>query len=161
MSNRNILYVALIVLVLMIFRQQGGCDDNPNVIPDPIKPVPKVVVPKVVVPKLETNLVYDDFNKAIALGKAHKRNIVIVFGAEWCPYCVVLKKDASKITQFDNYIVAFLDTDNKEANQQAVNLYRPRSLPTSVIIDVNKKELSRKIGYRNKDYTKWLDTLQQ
>lgn len=161
MSNRNILYVALIVLVLMIFRQKGGCDDNPNVIPDPIKPVPKVVVPKVVVPKLETNLVYDDFNKAIALGKAHNRNIVIVFGAEWCPYCVVLKKDASKITQFDNFIVAFLDTDNKEANQQAVNLYRPRSLPTSVIIDVNKKELSRKIGYRNKDYTKWLDTLQQ
>lgn len=156
MSNRNILYVALIVLVLMIFRKQGGCDDNPNVIPDPIKPVPKVVVPK-----LETNFVYDDLNKAIALGKAHNRNIVIVFGAEWCPYCVVLKKDASKITQFDNYIVAFLDTDNKEANQQAVNLYRPRSLPTSVVVDANKKEISRKIGYRNKDYIKWLDTLQQ
>lgn len=161
MSNRNILYVALIVLMLMIFRQQGGCDDNSNVIPDPIKPVPEVVIPKVVVPKLETNFVYDDLDKAIALATVHNRNIVIVFGAEWCPYCVVLKKDASKISQFDNYIVAFLDTDNKEANQQAVNLYRPRSLPTSVVVDVNKKEISRKIGYRNKDYIKWLDTLRQ
>lgn len=154
MSNKNVLYIVLIVLLLLIARQQGGCVDLE-------KPNPPVVdnITPVVIPKLESNFVYDDLEKAKALASFHKRNIVIVFGAEWCPYCRKLKQDSKSIKQFDKYIVCFLDTDNRNANQADMNKYKPKNLPTSVIVDKEGKELSRKIGYRNKDYIKWLESL--
>tara|TARA_Y100000389_G_scaffold95548_1_gene92237 strand:+ start:1333 stop:1812 length:480 start_codon:yes stop_codon:yes gene_type:complete len=157
MSNKTTLYIVLIILLLLIIKQQGACVT-------PEKPNPPVTVidtddnVPVVIPKLESNFVYDDLDKAKALASFHKKKVVIVFGAEWCPYCRVLKKDSKSIKQLDKYIVCFLDTDNKKSNQSDINRYKPRNLPTSVLVDKAGKELSRKIGYRNKDYIKWLES---
>ena len=164
MNTKAILYVVLFVLIgAIILRSDSNiADDKPVVVinPNP-KPIPEVIVPTIEIPKLETNYIYDNLDKALVLGGQHKRNIIIVFGAEWCPYCVVLKNDAKKdkIQQYEKYIVCFLDTDNTKANQKYLNIYRPKSLPTSIAVDSNGKEFSRKIGYKNKDYISWLQGL--
>lgn len=153
MKRKSLYLLMLFLLVVLVIRNHSGCVGSEN--QEIIKPRPPAPVIKIV-PKLESNFLFDDFDKAISLSKIHNRKLIAIFGAEWCPYCVVLKKDSKTIREFDKYIVVFLDTDNKKDNQSTINLYRPKSLPTSILIDTNKQELSRKIGYKNKDYTQWL-----
>lgn len=164
MNNRAVLCLILCILVFFVVSRSNNniADDKPVVAINPKpKPILEVIVPTIEIPKLETNYIYNNLDKALVLGQQHHKKIIIVFGAEWCPYCEILKKDANNnmITPFDEYIIAFLDTDKKEANQQHLNTYKPRSLPTSILVDNKGKELSRKIGYKNKDYLLWLKSL--
>jgi len=103
------------------------------------------------------NFIYDDFQKAVTLSNKHDIKILIVFGADWCPYCEELKRDI-KSTHIDSIIVCFIDTDNV-ANKSLVARFRPRSLPTSILF-YKDKEKQRKIGYRKKEYLKWVNGLQ-
>lgn len=158
MSQKTTLYIVLIVLLALVVVRHNS-KGSPTVNPEP-DPKPIVVVPEnPVIPKLETNIIYDDFDKAVRLAKLHQRYIIVVFGADWCPYCEVLKKDAQKIQELSKYIVCFLDTDNRDKNQSVINIFKPKSLPTSLFLDTTNKVLSRKIGYRPKDYTQWLNSL--
>lgn len=157
--DKKTLYIILSVLIFLVVARNTKTEKVivPDVIkPVPVKPIP--VKPVVVKPELETNFIYDDLSKAINLGKQYKRKVIVIFGADWCPYCVVLKTEAKGIKQFDNFIVCFIDTDNKKQNQSAINKYRPRSLPTSVAI-AEDQEISRKIGYQKQNYAKWLGSL--
>jgi thioredoxin-related protein len=121
-----------------------------NIVPS--IPVPIVIpVPK---PELKTNILYDEYIKAKELAKAYDKKIVIVFGADWCPYCKDLKKDVNNISGFTNYIVCFINTDKEK---ELVKNFRVRSLPTSIIIDSSEQEIARKTGYKKKDYNDWLE----
>lgn len=152
MSKNNLIIILLALVAIIFVRQISLTAETPN--PTPPQPKPPVVVPT---PKLDTNILYDEYEKSINLAKIHKRKLVMVFGADWCPYCVKLKKAVKTISPFDKYIVCFLNTDNK-ANKTLVNKFKPRGLPTSIIIDSNLKEITRKIGYRNKEYVSWLNS---
>lgn len=148
---KTICYLILIVLVGTIYYRTNDSEPKPT----PVKPIVNPVVnpdpPENII--LDTNIIYDDIEKAEALAKIHQRKLIIIFGADWCPYCVDLKKDAKTIKEFDDYIVCFINTDkNKNLSKQ----FRIRNLPTSVIINNKGKEQSRKIGYKNKDYAKWI-----
>lgn len=171
MNNKPFLYTVLCVLVFFVILRNGGCLAEPNVEPKPNNPVvvpeptpePPIVIPppKPVPPQpkvLEDNFVYDDYQKAIELGKEFKKKIVVVFGADWCPYCVQLKQDAKGIKELEEYIVCFVDTTKKKENQEIINKFRPRSLPTSIIVDTEGKELSKHIGYKNSNYKSWLQS---
>jgi len=158
MNNKTFQSLILCVLLFIVFMraksEQISTPDSPNI---DNKPVPKVIIPYI--PKLESNFIYDDIDKTFALSKIHNRNIIVIFGAEWCPYCEELKKDALSIEQFNKYLICFIDTDRGDKNQSVINKYKPRSLPTSLLLDTTKKEVSRKIGYKNKDYIRWLNSL--
>ena len=155
--RRSFLYIILLVLVSLIAFRNGVTQENPK----PDTDIVDIDNQPIVVPTLDTNFVYDDLEKAKAIASTHKRKVIVIFGAEWCPYCKDLKRASKKIKQFKEYIICFLDTDNKNNNSNDINKYRPRSLPTSILIDLKGNELSRKIGYKDKDYSKWLDSLQQ
>lgn len=160
MNNKTLQIVTLCVLLSIVYcRGRSEQPDTDNPIVDN-KPKPKVIVPKVTVPKLENNFIYDDIDKAFELSNIYNKNIIVVFGADWCPYCEELKRDAKTIAQFNQYLVCFIDTDKKDKNQSVINRYKPRSLPTSLFLDTKKKEVSRKTGYKNKDYIKWLNSLE-
>lgn len=116
-----------------------------------IPSIPVVVVPSPLEPL--KNIYYDEFDKCKELSAKHNKKLVIVFGADWCPYCRDLKKDIDNITEFSNYIVCFIDTDK---NAKLVKDFRVKGLPTSVIVDPKGSELSRKTGYKNKEYQEWL-----
>jgi thioredoxin-related protein len=150
---KTIWYLILIVFISLIYYRNNQSTTNPT--PPPEQPIINPVVnpdpPEDII--LDTNIIYDDIDKAEALSKIHTRNLIIVFGADWCPYCVDLKKDAKAIKEFDKYIVCFINTDK---NKNLSRKFRVRNLPTSVIIDKSGKEKSRKTGYKNKDYVKWI-----
>lgn len=157
MFNKNYLYIPLLILIVISFNRCNTATepvDNPvdkPVVMNPIKPIkPKE--------KIE-NFIYDDFQKAVTLSNKHDIKILIVFGADWCPYCEELKKDIkAKATNIDNIIMCFIDTD-KQGNRDVVARFKPRSLPTSVLLHHNKEQ-QRKIGYRKKEYLKWVNGLQ-
>lgn len=163
LDNYSKILISIFLITLVFIKQysssaNGGSDIKPK---PPIKvpdnsPTP---TPVVIVPELKDNFVYDDLEKAIQLGKIHKRNIIVVFGAEWCPYCRVLKKDSKSLTGLENYIVCFLDIEKKDKNQKHINKYKPKSLPTSILINTKYQEVSRKVGYRKKDYVSWIKSL--
>ena len=119
-----------------------------------IPEIPAVMVPSVPsLPELQKNIYYDEFDKSKDLAKKYNKKLVLVFGADWCPYCRDLKKDINNITEFSNYIVCFIDTDK---NSQLVKDFRVRGLPTSIMVDSTDKELSRKTGYKHSEYQEWL-----
>ena len=90
MFNKKILYVVLIILLSLIIKRPGGCVDTVK----PNRPVDNPTPVVVVTPELESNFIYDDLEKSQALAKFHKRKVIIVFGAEWCPYCKKIKQDS-------------------------------------------------------------------
>ena len=115
----------------------------PNIIPKPQPEVPVVI----------DYVLYDEYDKAIALSKKVKKPIVLIFGASWCPYCKDLKKDSKNIDLLKQYIVCFLDTDKQK---ELVNKYKIKGLPTSVIL-TDGAESARKSGYKRPDYETWLN----
>lgn len=140
--DNYILIIALFLVGFAVYQKQGD-----SIIPS----IPATIS----LPDLTNNIIYDDYNKAKELAKSYNKKLVIVFGADWCPYCRDLKKDVKNISGFSNYIVCFIDTDKEK---ELVKNFRVRSLPTSVIIDTSEQELARKTGYKNKDYNEWLTT---
>jgi thioredoxin-related protein len=142
MNKQIILLIGLSLLGYAIYSKH---QNNVSV------PIVPVLAPSK--PTLKTNIYYDEYEKCMELSKDYNKKIVIVFGADWCPYCRTLKKDIDDIFQFSKYIVCFIDTDQNEA---LVKKYRIRGLPTSIIIDSKETELSRKTGYKKTDYNQWL-----
>lgn len=146
-SHQTLLIIGLVLIALGIYSSKN--DSNiPN--------APVVVVPDLpFMPDLDKNIYYDEFDKCKELASKYNRKLVLVFGADWCPYCRILKKDIDKIDNFKQYIVCFIDTDK---NKELVEKYRIKGLPTSIIIDKQENELSRKTGYKQADYNTWLAT---
>lgn len=150
MQLRKIDYTLLAIALFLVgfsFYQKQHDTIVPN---NPKKPI---FVPKK--PVLKENIFYDEYDKAKELSVAYNKKLILVFGADWCPYCKDLKRDVKQIKGFSKYIVCFIDTDK---NKEIVQKNKIRSLPTSLILDSKGNELGRKTGYKNADYEKWLDS---
>ena len=146
MSNKIKAIIVFGLILLMVYKEY-----KPQNIPTIIDRIPKIVVP-VVEPDLKDNIVYDDLNKSIELASKYNKKVLIIFGADWCPYCKTLKKDISTLF-IQKYIVSIIDIDK---NSGIVDEFKIKGLPTSVVIDSAKKELARKIGYKKEEYENWL-----
>jgi thioredoxin-related protein len=142
MSTRIKTIIVFGLILLLVYKEY-----RPQNIPTIIDNIPKIVVPD-----LKDNIVYDDLNKSIELASKHNRKVLIIFGADWCPYCKTLKKDISTLF-IQKYVVSIIDIDK---NSDIVDEFKIKGLPTSVVIDSNKKELARKIGYKKQEYEDWL-----
>tara|TARA_Y100000385_G_C13007247_1_gene599990 strand:- start:324 stop:794 length:471 start_codon:yes stop_codon:yes gene_type:complete len=155
MFSQKYLYIILLILIGISINRCNSADisiDN-----DPIvNPIVDPIVPTIIPDKLKTNFIYDDFSKATELSSKYDMNMIVVFGADWCPYCQDLKKDI-KALKIQKFIICFIDTDNKN-NKNIISRFKPRSLPTSVFIKKGK-ENNRKIGYSKKGYDLWLNGL--
>lgn len=92
----------------------------------------------------------ESYEEAVAMEDA---KVLIIFGAKWCKYCLILKEDLKSLN-IDDYTVCIVDT---ETRKDLVKKYRVRALPTSVVIQ-GDKEISRKTGYEKEEYQAWLDS---
>lgn len=147
--KKSLLYLVLMLLIVFI------CIRHIN--EKSIKPIDRpvqVVIEPNKLPKLESNIV-TDINQAKDLAKIYQKNLVIIFGAEWCVYCEQLKKSLSSINILDNYIVCLVDIEKTPSTTKEFGV---KSLPTSIIIK-NNKEISRKVGYKKQEYELWLTNL--
>lgn len=151
MLPKNYLYIILLVLIGISINRCNNADTSIN-----NNPVVDPVIPTVIPDKLKTNFIYDDFDRATELSNKYKMHMIVIFGADWCPYCQDLKEDI-KALEVQKFIICFIDIDNKN-NKNIISQFKPRSLPTSVFIKKGK-ENSRKIGYSKKGYDVWLDGL--
>jgi len=102
----------------------------------------------------ETYILQNNINDTIKLATEINKPVLIIFSADWCKHCTILKDDFTnnKLTEISNYVICIVDVDtNKEIKKE----FGIKSLPTSIILS-NNVEKSRKIGYSNKEYKGWL-----
>lgn len=144
-NTKVLLIVALFLVAFSIYQKQASIN-----IPIPNNPI---VVPNK--PEIKTNIFYDEYDKARQIATEYDKKLLLIFGADWCPYCRDIKRDVKDIKGFQKYIVCFIDTDK---NKDFVRIYKIKGLPTSLVLDEEDNEISRKTGYKNKDYENWLDS---
>jgi thioredoxin-related protein len=148
------IYLLLVFLLSLIFFRHLAEPKKDNNTPKPDK---VVVIEPDVVPVLKSNVVYD-LPTAEKLAKQYKRNIILIFSADWCDYCKELKKviDNKSIKNLQDYIICLI---NIEKNQDLVKQYEVKRLPTSILLNDTLKEWSRKVGYQTEEYELWLKNL--
>ena len=91
----------------------------------------------------------DNYEEAVS---SKNKNVLIVFGTDWCGHCVKLKKELNSLN-LDDYVVCVVDAEERKDIRKK---YSVSSYPTSIIIN-NEKEVSRKSGY-DKAYKSWLES---
>lgn len=96
----------------------------------------------------------DNLPDAISLSEDTGKDLFVVFGAEWCGYCVKMKKDISTDESIlDDKIVCYIDHDD---NSDLVKEYKVKMLPDYMVLR-KKRELKRRTGYEGlKKLKEWL-----
>jgi thioredoxin-related protein len=91
---------------------------------------------------------------AFALAEDTKKDLLIIFGANWCVYCNILKNDIkTNLNIVEDKIVCFVDFDQ---NKDMVKEYRVRTIPDYMLYR-DSIEIKRKVGYKNKEkFQEWL-----
>lgn len=99
----------------------------------------------------------DNYKESLELTQELDLPIVLMFGADWCKYCMVQKKDLwANVELLNDMIIVLVDIDE---NPEIASKYEIRKVPTTVFL-LNKTEKARKNGYSNlKDFKVWLKNL--
>ena len=89
---------------------------------------------------------------SVALSETSDKEILVVFTADWCRYCSIMKQDISKAPKVVNdKIVCYVDYDT---NNDLVKEYKVKLIPDYFILK-NRMEIRRKVGY-----TTWANFIQ-
>lgn len=149
--NKNILYIVLVILLIIVYIKPIYKPNIINTNTNDQKNDIIIVEPKPIVVEREF---YSDIDEAQIAADRHNKKLLIIFTADWCPYCKTLKKDLQDKTIINNqYIICIVDIDK---NKLLLDKYKIKTLPTSIIME-HLKEISRKNGYRKDVYIEWLD----
>jgi len=92
----------------------------------------------------------NNYNDAILLSKTIEHKVLLIFSADWCVNCQVLKNDLIKHNDLHDIIICTVDIDH---SPDIARSFKIRKIPVSIILD-NNQEKSRYIGY--KQYTEYL-----
>ena len=98
--------------------------------------------------------VLSSLTEAQFLAKETNKPMLLIFGADSCGFCILLKEDLNSILKkdVDNFIVCYLDL---KSNQELKKQYDINLIPDSrIILDGEVNSVFK--GYKPKDYKKWL-----
>lgn len=97
----------------------------------------------------------DNLLDALALSEDSDKEILVIFTADWCKYCNIMKNDLKELdNELKDKIVCFVDVDKNSYIKQE---YRVGSIPDYFILK-NKIETNRQKGYFGKNkFIKWLE----
>lgn len=93
---------------------------------------------------------------AFAISQEIKVDVFLIFTADWCPSCQIMKNDIhNNLDQFQNTIICYIDYDEyKDMAKQ----YQVKTLPDYRLYR-NNVEIKKKIGYKSKiELFKWFNT---
>lgn len=95
----------------------------------------------------------DTLEDAIAMSEDTNKDVLLIFGAEWCGACGKLKTDLLNNPQMsDNLIICYVNIDK---NQNLATEYRVRTIPHYILIR-NKIEIKKEKGYINPErFIRW------
>jgi thioredoxin-like negative regulator of GroEL len=102
----------------------------------------------------ESPVYTDSLIDAMVESENTKMPILVVFTADWCKYCPVLKKDIEQnLSTLENTIICYVDYDK---NLDLAKEYQISVLPTCLLMQ-NQKEHKKIIGYKGFHFFKqWL-----
>lgn len=91
---------------------------------------------------------------AIAESENTNKDVLVIFTADWCGACKVMKKDIQRHPEVvENYVVCLIDYDT---NQDLVKEYKVKTIPDYFVLK-NKQEIKRRKGYGNiTKFKEWL-----
>jgi|694.fasta_scaffold02159_5 thioredoxin-like negative regulator of GroEL len=104
----------------------------------------------------ESPVFVNSLEDAVALAESSNKDILVVFSADWCKNCKLLKSEFldSNDPSIDDTIVCIVDYDSRP---DLIKEYKVHKIPDSRIIRRNV-EISNIIGFINKyKYKKWLN----
>lgn len=137
-----LLLSALILFAVML---KAGTESPEANGPDTTKPDIKQEEPK----PDNKPIFENDYQKAVA---HDERNVLVIFGADWCKYCKILKGDMPNMN-LEGYVVCVVDVTEQRDLKKQNNI---STLPTSIVMS-GGKEVSRITGYSAKQYKEWLE----
>ena len=87
----------------------------------------------------------EDYNQAIKISKELNQPLILLFSADWCVYCVKLKKDISdNVDQFENTTICIVNIDK---NPELAKKYKVRSIPRTLVFNKEKRLMKDYKGY--------------
>lgn len=91
---------------------------------------------------------------SVALSEKSDKEILVVFTADWCKYCSIMKQDISKAPKIvEDKIVCYVDYDT---NNDLVKEYKVKLIPDYFILK-KRIEMKRTVGYTNwGNFMMWL-----
>lgn len=97
----------------------------------------------------------DSMEDAVIEAQNTKKKLLVVFGAEWCKFCVLLKKDIDKNPGIlDDMVYCYVDIEQRP---DLAKEYKVRNMPDLMLLK-DSIEIKRTIGYKNiETLKKWID----
>ncbi len=144
-----------LVLVFTLFKKR----DSEPILEEPKQYAkPKIAEPfspiAPIVEEQEKQIYAQNIVEALSLSAASNKNILIIFGANWCEPCRNLHSIIKKEPIFIKYIILDIDYDT---NREFARNYSVNGLPKCVVIDKNEHILDEESGFSNKArFIKWL-----
>lgn len=95
-----------------------------------------------------------DLIDAIAISEKSNKEILVIFTADWCEYCNIMKQDLLECSEIKNKIICYINIDK---NPSLKKQYNVRSIPDYFLLK-DKLEIKRQKGYHGKkEFIKWLN----
>jgi thiol-disulfide isomerase/thioredoxin len=109
-------------------------------------------------PEAPSNLTAESYEEGLNLAKQHKKKLLVIFFADWCPWCVKMEQDSwsnPAVKQvIADYVVVKLNSDNhrEEARKFGINY-----LPAFFLVDSEGSILKDAQKYlRTEELLEWL-----
>jgi thioredoxin 1 len=121
----------------------------------------KIILTLMILLGLQSMSLADDYpvftytlNDAIIESSATQKDVLLIFTADWCKYCVSMKNDISKNPDsLKDLVISYVDINEYP---ELARQYKVKQLPDYMIVR-KTKVVARKTGYKNFDsFKKWL-----
>jgi len=90
-----------------------------------------------------------NYNEAIKVSQELNQPMIVIFSADWCSYCVKLKKHISNnLAKFEDTTICIIDIDQDKATAQK---YGVSKIPRSIFLNRQGKKTKDITGYFNVD----------
>lgn len=91
----------------------------------------------------------DNYTEAQKISEQLKQPMILIFSADWCKYCIKLKKDITQnIDKFENTTIAIVDI---EKYPKVARKYKVTNIPRSIFFDKEGRKIKDTTGYSNID----------
>lgn len=87
----------------------------------------------------------DNYNEAVNISQKFNQPLILLFSADWCVYCLKLKKDISdNIDKFEDTTICIVDIDK---NKNLSKKYGVRSIPKTLVFNNQGNKIKEFNGY--------------